>query len=189
MGGFGSGRWQGHNKAQTVEWCFVLDAAILAGIGPAERRRGTAAMRTRCSARVLEVPWGVIHPAGHELDLWLNGEAYPPGVVDLSARRMRFGGVYWYMHCPQCGRRVRKLYVPLLGRHFLACRRCHGLVYKSSQVHRTVDELFRRGDPGEIREYLAALRARIQQPIDPRMPRPVGARAAREPRPGATKSQ
>jgi hypothetical protein len=108
-------------------------------------------------------------------------------VVDLSVRPLRFGGVYWYLHCTQCGRRVRKLYLPLAGRQFLACRQCHGLVYESSQVHRTVSELFRRGDPAETRKYLAALRAQIEQPIEEKMRRPAGARAGPQPRPGATK--
>jgi hypothetical protein len=126
------------------------------------------------------------HTTVPELHLWFDGDRQPPGVVVLSVRGMRYGGVCWYMHCPECGRRVRKLYVPLAGRHFLACRQCHGLAYESSQAHRTVGELFRRGDPGEIRKYLAALRAQVEKPIDPGMVRPVGARAGREPRPGAT---
>ena len=188
MGGLGSGRWGSHNKAQTVEWAFVLDAAILAGIGPAERGRGVAVMRTRCSARVLEVPWEVAHTTAPELRLWLNGDRQPPGVVALSIHGMRFGGGCWYLHCPECGRRVRRLHVPLLGRQSLACRHCHGLVYESSQVHRTVGELIHRRDWAGLHAHLAEVRAQIERPIDEKMLRARGARAGREPRPGATKT-
>jgi hypothetical protein len=186
MGGLGSGRWRGHCKAQTVELCFVLDAAILASIAPAGRGRGIAEMGACNSPRVLEVPWEVAHTTGPELRLWLNGDRQPPGVVALSVRGMRYGGVCWYLHCPECGRRVRRLHVPLAGRHFLACRQCHGLVYESSQVHRTVGELIHHHNWAGLHEHLAVLRAQIEQPIGEKMPRPAGARAAREPRPGAT---
>jgi hypothetical protein len=49
-----------------------------------------------------------------------------------------------------------------------------------------VEELILRGNWAEIREHLAKLRAQIEQPIDPKMLRPAGARAARVPRTGAT---
>lgn len=186
MGGLGSGRWRGHNKAQTVEWCLVLDAVILAGIGPAERRSGNAEMRARCSTRVLRVPWEVVYTTVPELHLWLNGDQQPPAVVVLSVHGMRFGGSCWYMHCPQCGRRVRRLHLPLAGRQSLACRQCHGLVYESSQVHRTVGELIHRRDWAGLHEQLAEVLAQIEQPIDEKIPRPRGPRASREPRPGAT---
>jgi hypothetical protein len=188
MGGRGSGRWRGHTKAQTVEWCFVLDAAILTGIPAAERRRGTAEMRAHCCARVLQVPWKLVYTTVPELHLWFNGDQQLPGVVVLSVRGMRFGGVRWYLHCPECGLRVSKLYVPLMGRQSLACRQCHGLVYESSQVHRTVGELIHHHNWAGLHEHLAEVRTQIEQPIDPKMLRPRGPRAGRGPRPSATKT-
>lgn len=56
--------------------------------------------------------------------------------VPLVATPCHLGGKRWWFICPlivngkACQRRVRKLY--LRGRYF-ACRRCHGLVYRSSQ--------------------------------------------------------
>jgi hypothetical protein len=53
----------------------------------------------------------------------------------------RFGGLRWWFVCPlavngrDCGRRVGKLYLPDGARYF-GCRRCHDLVYRSSQQAR-----------------------------------------------------
>jgi hypothetical protein len=60
------------------------------------------------------------------------------------------------------------------------------LVYESSQVHRTDGEFIHRGDWAGLHEQLAEVRAQIEKPIDPKMPRRAGARAGREPRPGIT---
>ena len=39
------------------------------------------------------------------------------------------GLVYWFL-CPGCGRRKRKLYLPLDEAAFL-CRKCHNLAYRA----------------------------------------------------------
>ena len=107
-------------------------------------------------------------------------------MVALSVRVMPFGGVYWFMRCPGCDRRCRALYLPPSGRGSLRCRQCHGLVYESSQVHRTEGELIHRRDWAGLHEHLAEVRAQIEQPIDQKMPRSAGARVRRKPRPGTT---
>lgn len=170
-----------------VESFLVLDAEILRGIPALERGRGVATLRSHDSPRGFPVPWELRWTTGPELRLSPATGQQPPIVVDLSVRVMRLGGVRWFMHCPDCGGQVLKLYLPPSGRGLLRCRRCHALVYRSSQVHRTVDELIHRRNCAELRELLAKLRAQIEQPIDPKMLRPAGSRAARVPRTGDTK--
>jgi hypothetical protein len=60
-----------------------------------------------------------------------------------------FGGRRWWMCCPAvvggrpCGRRVRKLFLPLGGRIF-ACRKCYDLTYKVCQESHKFDDLYRK---------------------------------------------
>ena len=186
MGGQGSGRWRGHAKAMTVESFLVLDAEILRGVPALERGRGVAMLRSHDLPRGFPVPWELRWTNGPELRLSPGTGEQGPIVVALSVRVMPYGGVCWYLRCPECGRRCRKLYLPPAGRGFLRCRQCHGLVYESSQVHRTDGEFIHRGDWAGLHEQLAEVRAQIEKPIDPKMPRRAGARAGREPRPGIT---
>jgi len=51
------------------------------------------------------------------------------------------GGRLWFL-CPECHRRVGKLYSPFAGKEYL-CRRCHGLIYRSQQKSLTTVELLR----------------------------------------------
>jgi hypothetical protein len=68
--------------------------------------------------------------------------------IRLSVTYPRFGGLRWWFHCPllargsPCRRRVRKLYLPPLGRYF-GCRHCHELTYTSCQESHKHDRLFR----------------------------------------------
>jgi hypothetical protein len=61
--------------------------------------------------------------------------------VEVTSTVPRFGGLRWWFVCPlsvngnECGRRVGKLYLPDGARYF-GCRRCHDLVYRSSQEAR-----------------------------------------------------
>lgn len=61
--------------------------------------------------------------------------------VDLARSVLRSGGLRVYLRCPglpghECGARVAKLYWPLEPPGGFACRRCHRLVYRSSQTRR-----------------------------------------------------
>jgi hypothetical protein len=50
----------------------------------------------------------------------------------LATSRPPFGGLRWWFVCPQLNRRVRKLYLPLGGRHFWS-RRAYELAYASQR--------------------------------------------------------
>jgi hypothetical protein len=77
-------------------------------------------LHLRGGGRALSDPSAVSFTAA-----WPDGKPVS-AEVHLLTSRPYFGGVrYWYQ-CPKCGRRAGKLY--FAGN--LACRRCHGLVYR-----------------------------------------------------------
>jgi len=49
--------------------------------------------------------------------------------VRMSTTPCQFGGVRYWMHCPQCGKRSGKLF--LAGKYVFACRTCWNLSYQS----------------------------------------------------------
>ena len=67
-----------------------------------------------------------------EVEVFIEGPgaASMPVRLTVTATRPHFGGIRQWFRCPQCGRRVRKLYCrePHSG---LACRRCLRLLYRS----------------------------------------------------------
>jgi hypothetical protein len=76
--------------------------------------------------------------------------------VYLASTRPHFGGLRWWFVCPRLNRRVRKLYLPLGGRHFWS-RRAYRLAY-ASQRETVYDRAMRRarklylklgGDPAD----------------------------------------
>jgi hypothetical protein len=52
--------------------------------------------------------------------------------IPLIPSRLHHGGITYYLSCPNCGKRVEKLYRPLEETYFW-CRKCHNLTYRSSQ--------------------------------------------------------
>jgi hypothetical protein len=52
--------------------------------------------------------------------------------IFLATTRPPFGGLRWWFVCPHLNRRVRKLYLPLGGRHFWS-RRAYELAYRSQR--------------------------------------------------------
>jgi hypothetical protein len=62
--------------------------------------------------------------------------------VYLAPTRPHFGGLRWWFVCPHLNRRVRKLYLPLGGRHFWS-RRAYELAY-ASQRETKYDRALRR---------------------------------------------
>jgi len=136
----------------TVEECLALDVESLHRSGIFASAPGTI-WKT-----VWETSWGgnkaelgyvvVLNPAGG-LALWIDPEQaniHPalklPGkyLVPIATIRPYLGGRRFLFQCPvlhdgkPCGRRVGRLYLPP-GERFFACRKCHGLTYKSAQQH------------------------------------------------------
>jgi len=62
--------------------------------------------------------------------------------VYLAPTRPHFGGLRWWFVCPHLNRRVRKLYLPLGGRHFWS-RRAYEVAY-ASQRETKYDRALRR---------------------------------------------
>ncbi len=140
MGGYGSGRFRDFVKRQ-VEQCIHLDRPTLARAGM--RRPGeTAILEWDCpeAGRVafrIESGW----TGGGQvirLDLYPQSPAGPrlDDTIYLESDLMPTGGLRWWLRCEgltdHCGRYARRLYLPPGGECF-RCRRCHDLVYRSSQ--------------------------------------------------------
>jgi hypothetical protein len=53
--------------------------------------------------------------------------------IELAFWSPRFGGRSFFLLCPACGRKCRKLFTPPEAVSY-RCRRCWGLVYESSQT-------------------------------------------------------
>jgi hypothetical protein len=113
MGGVGSGRYRWDRRALTVEECWALAVRTVEGAPVFELRApdrsGDAAVEVAC-----------------------------PDGVELTTVRPHFGGVRWLFRCPglngtACGRRAGKLYAYGPAGEGFACRRCHGLTYRSCQ--------------------------------------------------------
>lgn len=75
----------------------------------------------------------------------INGE--PTEQTLCISWQQRKTGPRAFVHCPRCGRRYSKLYLPPGARYF-ACRRCYNLTYQSSNESRGIGSLIRRAERG-----------------------------------------
>jgi hypothetical protein len=89
-------------------------------------------------------------------DYWKNEPLAIDDKIFLATSRPPFGGLRWWFVCPRSNRKVRKLYLPLDGRHFWS-RRAYELAY-ASQRETKYDRALRRarkltlklgGDPAD----------------------------------------
>jgi hypothetical protein len=90
------------------------------------------------------------------IDYWTGEPLAMNDAILLEASRPPLGGLRWWFICPRLNRKVRKLYLPLGGRHFLS-RRAYRLPY-ASQRETVSDRAMRRarklylrlgGDPAD----------------------------------------
>src|SRR5262245_9903321 len=89
-------------------------------------------------------------------DYWTGQTHQIDDKIFLVSTRPRFSGLRWWFMCPRVNRRVRKLYLPLGGRHFRS-RQAYGLAYPSQRetaydrAMRRVHKLYLRlgGDPAD----------------------------------------
>ena len=138
MGGYGSTRWHGHMKKTAVEECLVIDISELKSEGVFRdggawgekwwKDRGTGEKNASVSfvVRVTDGASGYV-----EFFYLIDGETIRDRIL-LTTTHPFFGGVRYWFACPECSRRIRKLYLPPNETHF-ACRHCHNLSYESHQ--------------------------------------------------------
>lgn len=144
MGGYGSGRWNYHNKASTADESKRLTLKAYRGaLRSIERgERGMA---------MFNPSWSIgDKPAGSVTLIFTGG----PGSVEarleytqtergdkktdysyrvgLTTTRTPWDSLRYWWTCPNCGGRCGTLYLPP-GAHRFACRKCHDLTYTSSQ--------------------------------------------------------
>ena len=165
MGGTGSTRWKGYVKKQVAEDCHVI---TIAGPGSEPRLSGPlpedAFWRSRGDD--LAVAWEiVVAPCGYKGAATLSGPAIDTVIVPLVASRPHMRGLHWYWLCPDCGRRVAKLYLPP-GSQRWKCRHCHALTYRACLRHdRTLDRYLQM-DPDQLEAAMRSedprVRARAQ---------------------------
>jgi hypothetical protein len=182
MGGYGSGRWDGHTKKIPVEDCQSLDAGRWAregilreGVWQSGGWEGHYAWGEKAASIDYEV--NTTDPARPLVRLaytvMLRGEKQEVDEpIRLQTTRPHFGGMRWWFTCPlviagrACRRRVRKLYRPPGGKYF-GCRHCYDLTYRSVQEHdsrvdallRAPERLERLLESDHLGEVLLGLRA------------------------------
>ena len=110
----------------------------------------------RCEAHVSAPEGSFVRLRYAMADYWTGEEIEIDDKIFLTTTRPPFGGLRWWFRCPRSGRRVRKLYLPLGGRHFWS-RCAYGLAY-ASQRETVYDRAMRRarklclrlgGDPAD----------------------------------------
>jgi hypothetical protein len=110
----------------------------------------------RCEAHVGGPEGSFVRLRYAMTDYWTGEEIEIDDEIFLATTRPPFGGLRWWFVCPRLSRKVRKLYLPLGGRHFRS-RRAYGLAY-ASQRETVYDRAMRRtrklclrlgGDPAD----------------------------------------
>lgn len=122
-----------------VEWSLALNLRLLARpISGGDE--GLLRLRARMCVWEVEAHYRVKNDGQLKLAVSLPMTHAAGSVIELTSVRLVSGGERPYFLCPGlpaspgCGRRVEMLYLPLFGLHAFACRRCHGLAYRSSRV-------------------------------------------------------
>src|SRR5215471_16963234 len=168
MGGFGSGRGGGGPRVNNA---FRVDIDALRRDGLIRLGRGGCGIRGGCVIRFsgpyhdldveiethIDGPWtSWVRLKYSTTDYWTDEPLEIDDKVYLATSRPPFGGLRWWFVCPRSNRRVRKLYLPLGGRHFWS-RRAYELAF-ASQRETKYDRALRRarklrlrlgGDPAD----------------------------------------
>lgn len=156
MGGYGSGRWQFHEKKLTVEECMALDCGKLVRDGLIAREPGSGSL-TWHNVRTQQKTGSVSfyrEVLGDQVIFRLRYDITRQETkqdinepIPLETTPLHWGGVRWWFRCPlviggkPCRRRVSKLYLPPGGLYF-GCRHCYDLTYTSSQESHQWDRLY-----------------------------------------------
>jgi hypothetical protein len=165
MGGYGSGRSGGR---PTVESALLLDIDTMIrwrGIRAGAHLAGEMQFNFYDDQIDVKFESRMGDPSDSWLrlqyviyDYWSGEPCEINDKIFLAASRPPFGGRRWWFVCPRLNRRVRKLCLPLGGRHFWS-RRAYRLGY-ASQRESWYDRAYRRvrklslrlgGDPADDR--------------------------------------
>ena len=142
MGGKGSSRWRGHEKAPLVEAAICIDLVALRRTGLLDRPGLPYSITwTRDSSDTPTAEGLMSLETGPNGTRWLVavialfGKPKPLSArLELEPFHPHLGGVRWFFHCQACDRRVLKLYLAPSGSQ-IACRQCLGLTHRSVQQH------------------------------------------------------
>jgi hypothetical protein len=157
MGGIGSSRWHGYEKAPLIEEAICVDLVTLrrAGFfdGPGlpysiTWNRGSSNSPAAEGLMSLEIGQGGTRWLVAVIALF--GKRKPLSArLQLEPFHPHFGGLRWFVRCPTpgCDRRVLKLYVAPSGSS-LGCRQCVGVTYRSCQDHDSRLDQARRDPEG-----------------------------------------
>lgn len=154
MGGYGSTRWLWHTKKLTVEECRSLDVKRWVReniIAPNQYTIGGWQWSDRHTGKKLstisyQVCTGPAEGWARLFYTFTAGQHQGKDLdyrIPLTTTRPQFGGLRWWFHCPECGRRVGKLYLAPGAERFL-CRHCHDLAYESAQTHDKSMDVYKR---------------------------------------------
>jgi len=140
MGGYGSGRRHGYFNKPLVEDCLSIDVRILSRSGCLGTwQKYSLVWQNGCDILIETAPEAV----KLFYNLSLNGQPQENVYikVPLSWTPCNYGGKRPWFSCPDCGRRVAKLYVESL---FFLCRHCNNLAYSSQREDRQMREFSRQ---------------------------------------------
>jgi hypothetical protein len=107
-----------------INWCWYRNGEKVAGISVWVEKENS--LRFQYKSRVNRGEW-------EDIDY----------IVLITRTRCNYGGSRPWFECPQCKRRVAKLYS---GGHYFLCRHCHNITYKSRSQQkwdRIMDEQYR----------------------------------------------
>jgi hypothetical protein len=173
MGGVGSTRWLLYTKKTTVEACRVLDIRSWTRtrlVQPNVRQAGAWVWVDAANAPIAAI--GYVVDTTDMVTPWVEityttmpARVHVRYTIALATIAVHRGGIRWAWRCPlvrdgvACTQRVERVYLPP-GRTYFACRRCHDLVYRSSQEGHRYDQLAHMTGlrPRQVRQAMATNR-------------------------------
>jgi len=150
MGGYGSGRSGGRPTVESALRLDIDDMMRWGGIRAGSHLGGEMRFNfyddeidVKFESRVGDPgdSWLRLQYVVH--DYWSGEGCEIDDKIFLATSRPPFGGLRWWFVCPRENRRVRKLHLPLGGRHFWS-RHAYELAY-ASQRETKFDRALRRG--------------------------------------------
>lgn len=140
MGAYGSSRWGSVRTRHTVDESLSLPLAYFKGIDFTQRRVWRAETSWKSLNRgtiIARAAWKLdtTDQAAPYVELTYLTSGLHVTRVYLQSSPCNYGGVRWWMICPQCARRVTAVHLPpYRGYTRFLCRHCHDLSYTSAQT-------------------------------------------------------